>query len=268
MTLATLIHPFPWVMYSKKMRRAIAKPRNCGRFTAQESEERNVRLVIGTEGAMDEGNLVKLYWLVDKDDGVIIDAKFQVFGHSATIAAVEAACDLLVGKNYDQAGRLSAELIDRQLRDKTEVPAFPPETIPHLNLVISAIFDAGEQCLDIPISTVSGAPPSPFNESTDGEAYPGWIDLPQDQKLKVIEDVLDEEIRPYIALDAGGVEIESLEDLKLTVAYQGSCTSCYSSVGATLSYIQQILRTKVHPSLDVVPNYDEAPTGAPPWMME
>ena len=64
-------------------------------------------------------------------------------------------------------------------------------------------------------------------------------------------------MRPYIALDAGGVEVLNLvDDHQVLIAYQGSCTSCYSAVGTTLSYIQQVLRNKVHPSLVVVPDID------------
>lgn len=265
MSFEQLVHPYPWAVYSKKLRRTIAKPHNSGHFTQQESEERGVRLVTGSEGSLDEGNLIRFYWLVDRDDGVIVDAKFQAFGHSATLGACEAACDLVVGKNYDQAGRLTPELIDRHLRDRSETPAFPPEMGPHLSLVVAGIIDAAEKCTDIPLAI--GGPPSPFSAALEGEAFLGFEDLPHAEKIKVIEKILDEEVRPYIALDAGGIEIVSLDDeMKLTVAYQGSCTSCYSSVGTTLSYIQQIIRTKVHPALNVVPDYDEAPTGLPPWM--
>lgn len=64
-------------------------------------------------------------------------------------------------------------------------------------------------------------------------------------------------MRPYIALDAGGIEVINLiEDKQVIIAYQGSCTSCYSSIGTTLSYIQQTLRAKVHPDLVVIPDMD------------
>lgn len=71
----------------------------------------------------------------------------------------------------------------------------------------------------------------------------------------VIEEVMKEEIRPYIELDGGGVEvINLLNNREVIIAYEGSCTSCFSSTGATLSYIQQTLRAKVHPELIVIPN--------------
>lgn len=267
MGLNALTMPFPWTRYSKKLKAKIEKPLNAGTFTPEESIQRNARLVEGIDGAIESGNEVHLYWLVDLEDGVIIDAKFQVFGQTALIGAADVACDLLVGKNYDQAQRMNADLIDKQVRDKSERSAFPPETFAHLNLVTSAISDAAEQCQDIPVAEGYVAPPMPIGQGSpfEGDGYPGWDELPAPQKLSVVEQVLNDEIRPYIALDAGGIEIVELNDKReLTVRYQGSCTSCYSSVGATLSAIQGILRAKVHPEIVVIPDFDEAPTGPPP----
>lgn len=256
MGLNALITPFPWSRYSKKLAAKIDNPRCAGSFVKEEAEARDVRLAEATEGSVEDGNAVRLYWLVDKDDGIIIDAKFQVYGQSALIGAAEAICDLLVGKNYDQARRVSAELIDKQLRDKSDTPAFPKETYPHLNLVLGAVDAAAEQCMDIPFADTYVAPPVPadIGEVIPG-GYPGWMELPLKKKIAVIEHVLDQDIRPYIALDAGGVSVLNLiNDKELVIAYQGTCTSCYSSVGTTLSYIQNVLRAKVHPDLVVVPD--------------
>lgn len=256
MGINALITPFPWARYSKKLTSKIENPRSSGFFTAEEAEARTMRLAVGQDGSVTDGNIVKLYWLVDKDDGIIVDAKFQVLGQSALIGAAEAACELLIGKNYDQAKRISTDLIDKQVRDKSDIPAFPKETHPHLNLVLEAIDLAAEQCTDIPFADSYVAPPVPmdFGEVIAG-GYPGWMELPLKKKIAVIEQVLDQDVRPYIALDAGGVSILNLlNDKELIITYQGSCTSCYSSIGTTLSYIQQVLRAKVHPELVVVPD--------------
>ncbi len=83
------------------------------------------------------------------------------------------------------------------------------------------------------------------------------IELSQEKKLAVIEAVLDEEVRPYVELDAGGIVVQQLiDDKELAIAYQGACTSCFSAIGTMLSTIQQIVQTKVHPELIVVPNMD------------
>lgn len=256
MTLKMLMHTFPWSRYSKKLAAKIEKPRCAGFFTKEQSEERGMRLAIGCDGSRKEGNEVHLYWLVDVQDGIIVDAKFQAYGQSALIGAAEAACELLIGKNYDQAKRVSTDLIDKQVRDKNENSAFPKEASPHLNLVLGAIENAAEQCVDIPLAPTYVAPPAPLDigEVLEG-GYPGWDGFSIDQKLGVIEEVLNRDVRPYIELDAGGVEVLNLlNGREVIIAYQGSCTSCFAATGTTLSYIQHVLRAKVHPDLIVIPN--------------
>lgn len=258
MSFEKIVEEFPWYRYSKKLQARIDRPRSVGFFTEEEAKQRKVRLVEAQEGAIDEGNCVKLYWLVDKEEGAIIDARFQVYGQSALIGAAEAACEACIGKNYDQASRLTTDLIDRQLRDKPDLAAFPRETFPHLNLVLEAIETAAQQCTDIPLPTAYVAPPVPtgLGEVVAG-GYPGWEELPLNKKLAVIEKVLDDDVRPYIAMDAGGVELLNLiDDKQVIISYKGTCTSCYSSIGTTLGYIQQTLQNKVWPALIVTPDID------------
>jgi NifU-like protein len=255
MSLQTLTQPFPWSRYSKKLNAKIDHPRCFGFFSKHQSEERGMRLAFGQEGAIEDGNLVYLFWLVDPSDGIIVDSRFQVYGQSALIGAAEIACELVIGKNYDQARRISAELIDKQVRDRPDVSAFPKETSPHLNLILSAIDNASDQCMDIPLAANYVAPPAPMDigEVLEG-GYPGWEKLSEGQKIALIEEVIARDIRPYIELDAGGVQVLDLINNEVIIAYQGSCTSCFSATGTTLSYIQQVLRGKVHPSLVVVPD--------------
>ncbi|MBI3508925.1 MAG: NifU family protein [Chlamydiia bacterium] len=208
-----------------------------------------MRLVTGREG-----NLC-LYWLIDETDGVIADAKFQAIGPIALLAAAEIACELCLRKNYDQASRLSAELIDRHVRERKDIPAFPKECAPFLNQVLTAIDQAVHQCVDIPYSAQYDQTPL---EDLDLDALPngieGWETLPPDKKMQIVESVVDKEIRPYIELDAGGIQILDIRDTgEVRISYQGSCTTCHSSTGSTLSAIQQILKARVHPSLTVVP---------------
>lgn len=254
MPLLTFTSSFPWTRYSKKLMAKLDRLRYLGFFTKEESEARDLRLATAFSGKIQDGNALQLYWLVDKDDGIIVDAKFQAFGQSALLGASEIACELMIGKNYDQARRISADLIDKQVRDRTEIAAFPVETAPHLNLVLEAIEQAAEQCDDLPLPSAYIALPAPIDigEVLEG-GYPGWETLSDLQKIAIIEETLTRDIRPYIALDAGGVEVVSLNGNELFIAYQGSCTSCYSSMGTTLSYIQQTLRAKVHPSILVTP---------------
>lgn len=254
MTRRHFYTPYPWASYSKKLNAKIESPKFSGSFSPQEAKDKGMRLVIGREGQTSEGNAVTFYLLVDESDGVIADVKFQAFGASSLIGAAEGASELLIRKNYDQARRISAELIDRQLRDRNEENAFPPEAGAYLNLVLTAIEDAANQCTDIPFADTYTTPPMIFETTEHGE-YPGWKELTKQEKIAIIEEIINREIRPYIELDAGGVQILDLsEDHQLLIAYQGSCTSCHSATGSTLNAIEQILQAKVYPDIKVVPD--------------
>ncbi|MBS0654600.1 MAG: NifU family protein [Verrucomicrobia bacterium] len=250
-----MIKTFPWARYSRKLAMRIENPYCVGIFSVEDATERHLHLAKGSVGEIQAGNFLVFYWLVDPEDGVIIDARFQAFGNSALVGACEAACELVIGKNYDQARRMSAELLDRHLQDKSKLPAFPEETFAHLNLVVDGLERTAESCSGIPLAETYVAPPIAMHDIEVVEGgFPGWQELTAKQKMGVIESVLETEVRPYIELDAGGVEVVDLVNEKeVIIAYKGSCTSCHSATGATLSFIQQILRAKVFPDLDVIP---------------
>jgi NifU-like protein len=251
------LQSFPWTRYSKKLSSRIENPMYVGSYTEENASERGVKLVVGASGSFDEGNFIKFFILVDEMDGVFADVKFQAYGQSALIGAADVACEILIRKNYDQARRISSELLDKHVRDRKDVPAFPEETYAHMNMVISAIDTAAEQCAGLPLAESYVAPPITEMYPLNGEQrmYPGWDELNSKQQITVIEEVINQDIRPYIELDAGGIEVLNfLNNRELIIAYKGSCTSCHSATGATLSAIKQILRMKVHPEIIVTPD--------------
>jgi len=256
MSQSKLFPAFIWNRYSKKLVSKIDKPHSVGSFTKEDAAARQMRLAEGREGTVQAGNAVALYWLVDPDDGIIVDSRFQAYGQSALIGAAEVACELVIGKNYDQAKRISADLLDKQVRDRADDAAFPREASPHLNLVLGAIETAAGQCTDIPFAATYVRPPMPaeLGDVVEG-GYPGWQELTLKQKMGVIEEVIARDIRPYIELDAGGIDVLNLiNEREVIIAYKGSCTTCFSATGTTLSYVQQILKAKVHPDLIVIPD--------------
>lgn len=244
-------------MLSKKLVERILHPSCVGYFTPEDAAEKMMRHVCGREGSLQEGRLVEIHFLVDLDDGVIADAKFQVFGPPVLIGAAEVACELVLRKNYAQVRRLSCDLIDKQVRDKNGENAFPETAAWALNFVLFALEAAAEQCMDIPIADAYLAPPISPQEMDFGEKreYPGWKELTSAQKMAVLEEVIANDVRPYIELDAGGIQLLELRDEReLIIAYQGACTSCYSATGATLNSIQEILRARVYPDIVVTPD--------------
>ncbi|MDN3507032.1 MAG: aminotransferase class V-fold PLP-dependent enzyme [Simkaniaceae bacterium] len=213
-------------------------------FTAEDAKAKNMRLCTATLGEKKEGRQFTLSLLVDEEDGVIADARAESFGPPALSDALKSATDELIRKNYMQARRMTADLIEKNM-------AFPADSLA-LNLIIDAIDLSTENCMDIPIEDIYVAPPE--MEGGERTEYPGWEALSNEKKKAVIAAVMETDIQPYVELDAGGVEVMKVEDNRITIAYSGNCTSCHSATGATLDAIGNILRHKIFPDLMVIPD--------------
>lgn len=70
-------------------------------------------------------------------------------------------------------------------------------------------------------------------------------------RLDRINELLDEQIRPYLQGDGGDLYVVGLEGNRLTVHYQGACGSCPSSLSGTLVGIENLLK-QVEPDIEVV----------------
>ena len=71
------------------------------------------------------------------------------------------------------------------------------------------------------------------------------------QRIYMINGLLDEQIRPYLQGDGGDLHVLALEGNRLTVHYQGACGSCPSSMSGTLVSIEQLLKT-IEPDIEVL----------------
>lgn len=248
------IQPYPWTDYSNLLIERILNPRNIGFFIENGEAMQEMRVVSAQTQDPTSNHSITFYLIIDETDGIIADAKFQAFGETPLIGIADTICDIILRKNYDQARRLTAELIDKNLRDFPHTAAFPNSADHDLNLALETLDAACEKCIDIPITTPAYSPPLPSDSKFQGE-LPEWDILSHSEKLTLIRNVIQKEVQPYIELDAGGIEVQSLkENLEVTIAYQGACTSCPSATGSTLQAIQEILRTQIHPSLTVKPD--------------
>jgi NFU1 iron-sulfur cluster scaffold homolog, mitochondrial len=70
-------------------------------------------------------------------------------------------------------------------------------------------------------------------------------------KLEQINELLDQEVRPYLQGDGGDLYVVGLEDGVLKVHYQGACGSCPSSISGTLAGIESLVR-RIDPELEVI----------------
>jgi NFU1 iron-sulfur cluster scaffold homolog, mitochondrial len=85
-------------------------------------------------------------------------------------------------------------------------------------------------------------------EDFDTEKYP---QLSDDEKIIIVEAVLDSSIRPALANDGGGIEVIEVEGPIVRIRYQGACGGCPSSTGGTLRVIENHLRSQLDPEIKV-----------------
>ena len=71
------------------------------------------------------------------------------------------------------------------------------------------------------------------------------------ERLDKINEILDEQVRPYLQGDGGDLYVVGLEGNRLSVHYQGACGSCPSSISGTLAGIESLVR-QIEPDIEVV----------------
>jgi NifU-like protein len=75
------------------------------------------------------------------------------------------------------------------------------------------------------------------------------------QKIKLIEEAIEREIRPELIKDGGDLELVDVDGSQVVVRFKGRCLGCHAS-GFTLSGVQDRLRELVSPDLVVTAGID------------
>lgn len=77
------------------------------------------------------------------------------------------------------------------------------------------------------------------------------------QRIKMIDEVLDQDIRPMLAMDGGNMEIIDIKDniphYDIYIRYLGACSGCASGDTGTLYAIESVLKQKVDENIRVLP---------------
>jgi NifU-like protein len=71
------------------------------------------------------------------------------------------------------------------------------------------------------------------------------------QKIKLIEETMDREIRPSLKQDGGDIDLVDVEGDKVFIGFRGTCTSCPSSEFTLKGFVQEKLREFVSPEIEV-----------------
>ena len=268
--------------YSEKTLEHFLHPRNVG-----EVENPDGTALVGNIAC---GDALKLTFKLD-EDGKIKEAKFKTFGCASAIAAASALTEMIKGMTVEEAEKLTnqdiadylgglpqekmhcsvmgREALEKAIAHYKGMPVAETEgkvvcecfgvTEPEIERVvrennlktIEEVTDytkAGGGC---------GGCHGAIQEIIDrvrAEIKPAAMLRPKltnIQKIKMIEETLEREIRPALRQDGGDIELVDVVGNKVMVATRGACASC-AAVHLTLKdFVEAKLRELVWPELEV-----------------
>jgi NifU-like protein len=265
--------------YTDKVKDHFLNPRNVG-----EVENANA---VAEVGSMACGDALKLTLRVE--DGKIADAKFQTFGCASAIASASALTEMIRGKTIEEAEKLTNQdianflgglpkekmhcsVLGRQALEKAignyrgivpkeeegeivcecfgvtdrEIERAVREN--HLTTVeeVTNYTKAGggcESCHDAIRDIIARV-------RAEGKPVPP-PKLSNIQKIKMIEETLEREIRPSLRHDGGDIELVDVIGDRVLVATRGTCAVCKASEQTLKNFVEAKLRELVYPALVV-----------------
>lgn len=113
---------------------------------------------------------------------------------------------------------------------------------------------------DILVQTRQEMENDKLKEAADAGASGGDMDFDSMtivQKVKAIDKVIDENIRPMLVMDGGNMEVidvkENDANIDVYIRYLGACSGCASSSTGTLYAIEAVLKQKLDTRLRILP---------------
>ncbi|MDO9057108.1 MAG: iron-sulfur cluster assembly scaffold protein [Sulfuricurvum sp.] len=319
----TLIGGALWEEYSSEVQRRMNDPINMGEITQEEADAAEKQLIIADFGAESCGDAVRLYWMIDPKNDVIIKSRFKSFGCGTAIASSDMMAELCMDKTVDEALKITNIDVEKALRDEEDIPAVPGQKM-HCSVMAYDVIkkaasiykgvDMSEfetefivcECARVSLDTLKEVirlnKLETIEQITDYTKAGGFckscikpgghekkdvylVDMLAEvtaelqkeaiskkikeakgdgnfnamslvQKLRSIESILEEYIRPTLKADHGDVEVIDLKEVEgeheLYIQYKGECMSCSMNTTTTLAGMQDMLNFKLKSNLRVM----------------
>lgn len=268
--------------YTDKVKEHFINPRNVGEVESPDG--------VGEVGSLACGDALKLTIKVDENQR-ITDAKFQTFGCASAIASSSALTEMVIGMTVQEAQEITNEEIARFLgglpKEKMHCSVMgqealekaiacylgEPEKKPEGNLVcecfgvtdvqiqkaltehalktveeITNYIKAGGGCgkchekIEEIIAETTG---------TKVDTPPAPKVLTNIQKIKLIEETLEREIKPALKQDGGDIQLVDVDGDRVLVKLIGTCATCAMSQVTLKDYVESKLKELVSATLVV-----------------
>jgi NifU-like protein len=268
--------------YTDKVRDHFLNPRNVGVIEDADG--------IGEVGSLSCGDALKLTFKLDKDQK-IAEAKFQTFGCASAIASSSALTEMIKGLPLDEAAQLTNDDIaaylgglpkekmhcsvmgrdalekaiayyrgdaDKQVEGEIVCECFGVTDLEveravkenHLKTIedVTGYVKAGGGCgkcherIGEIISAITGTPVA---------VKPKPKRLTNIQKIKLVEQTLEREIKPALRQDGGDIELVDIDGNTVLVKLRGTCSTCNASQVTLKNYVEAKIKELVSQELVV-----------------
>ncbi|MCD6185395.1 MAG: Fe-S cluster assembly protein NifU [Deltaproteobacteria bacterium] len=268
--------------YTDKVKDHFMNPRNAGLIENADG--------IGEVGSLACGDALKLTFKTDENEK-IIDAKFQTFGCASAIASSSALTEIIKGLTINEAAKITNDDIAQYLgelpkekmhcsvmgRDALEKAIAYYRGVPYQKAegeIVCECFGVTDLEIKRAItenSLTSVEDVTDFVKAGGGcgkciEKIQNIIDVTQGkerpekkkpvlmtniQKIRLIEEILDQEIKPVLKKDGGNIELIDLDGDVIYVKLRGACANCKTSQVTIKNFIENKIQELVSPELIV-----------------
>lgn len=268
--------------YTDKVRDHFLNPRNVGEVENPDG--------VGEVGSMACGDALRLSFKLD-DNGNIADVRFQTFGCASAIASSSALTEMLKGKSLEEAEKVTNDDIAAYLgglpKEKMHCSVMGKDALK--NAIQNYRGAAAEEidgkivceCFGVTDKQIEEAVVENSLKSIEdvthyikagggcGKCHDGIQEIidsifqkteavqkPQKkltniQKIKMIEETLEREIKPALMKDGGDIELVDVDGSTVYVKLIGTCAKCAASELTLKNYVETKIRELVSPELVV-----------------
>jgi NifU-like protein len=266
--------------YTNKVKDHFLNPRNVGEIENPDG--------VGEVGSLACGDALTLYFKLDENQR-IKEARFKTFGCASAIASSSALTEMLIGLTLEEAEKITNENIADYLgglpKEKMHCSVMGRDALEkaitcyrgsaekkiegnivcecfgvtdlqieravrenHLSTIeqVTDYVKAGGGCgnchekIQEIINSVLG------NETPARKKAPVLTNI---QKIKLIEQTLEREIKPALNKDGGDIELIDVSGSVVQVRLRGTCATCKKSQITLKNYVEAKLRELVSPEL-------------------
>ena len=266
--------------YTDKVKEHFLKPRNAG-----EVKDANA---VGEVGSMACGDALKLSLRVD-ENGKVADAKFKTFGCASAIASASALTEMLKGKTVEEAEKITnqdiADFLGGLPKEKMHCSVLGRQALEqalahykgeHVKEKEGEIVCECFGVTDLEIErAIRENDLSTVEEVTNYTKAGGGCENCHDtireiitmvraeekpvakpkltniQKIRMIEETIEGEIRPSLKHDGGDIELIDVIGNRVLVAKRGTCAVCQASEQTFKNLVESKLQELVSPELVV-----------------